>query len=129
MPGALGSPEQEASEFGDRADLTYANEWSFSTNLAYASPVDTAYTIMKNEIHDGVVSKGILDETGKNIMSGTENLTSIDDRYVTFLIPRETMFMQVASFNTATEDLPPEQILCDVAPSEAGAVITIPSHP
>ena len=97
-------------EFGDPADLTYANDWSFSTNLAFASPGETVYTIMKNEIHAGVVSKGILDKTGKNILPGTENFTSIDEQgNVTFLIPRETTFMQIASFNTPTDDLPPEQ--------------------
>ena len=116
-------------EFDDPADLTYANDWSFSTNLAFASPGETVYTIMKNEIHDGVVSKGILDETGKNILLGTENFASIDEQgNVTFLIPRETTFMQIASFNTPTEDLPPEQIRCDLAPND-GTVYTIQSHP
>jgi len=113
-------------EFGDPADRTYANDWSFSTNLAFASPGETVYTIMKNEIHAGVVSKGILDETGKNVLSGTENLASIDEEgNVTFLIPRETTFMQIASFNTPTDDLPPEHKICDLAPSD-GTVYTIP---
>ena len=97
---------------------------------AFASPGEAAYTIYIYEIHDGVVSKGTLDESGKNLSPGTEHLIYTDEEgRVAFLIPRETTFMQIASFNTPTEDLPPEEKSCDVAPSDGTVVYTIPSHP
>ena len=116
-------------ELGDGADKTFANDWSFSLNLAVASPGETAYTIIINEIHAGVVSRGTLDETGQNIVPGTEHLTYIDDQgNIWYLIPRETTFMQIASFNTPTDDLPPEEKRCDLYP-DGGEAVTITIHP
>lgn len=116
-------------EFGDPAIQTYTNDWSFSLNGAFASPGETVYTIIINEIHAGVISKGTLNETGQNILSGTQDRTYIDEQgNIWFLIPGETTFIQIASFHTPTDDLPPEQKRRDLAPSD-GTVYTIQSHP
>jgi hypothetical protein len=109
------------------ANTTFMNDWSASVMVAFAAPGASAYTITYNEIHAGQSTQGTLDETGQAILPGTADRTFIDDLgNIWFLVPQNTTFMQVASFHTPTEDLPPEQKRCDVAPNHDVYTLDLP---
>lgn len=114
-------------ELGVPANTTFTNDWSASVLVAFAAPGASAYTITYNEIHAGHSTQGTLDESGQAILPGTAGNTFIDDLgNIWFVIPADTMFMQVASFHTPTEDLPPEQKRCDVAPNHDVYTLDLP---
>jgi hypothetical protein len=117
-------------ELGVSANETFANDFSVSVVAAHASPGETAYTIIMNEMHAGVATTGTLGENSQNVLSGTEHRTYIDEQgALWYLLPGDTMFLQIASFHTSTDDLPPDFKICDLAPSD-GTVYTIQSsHP
>jgi hypothetical protein len=121
-PQSLGATHQfwlVRVELGMPVNTTFANDWSGSVLVAYAAPGAPAYTITYNEIHAGHITQGTLDASGQAILPGTADNTFIDDQgNVWFLVPEDTLYMQAASFHTPTEDLPPDQKRCDVAPNQ-----------
>ena len=114
-------------ELGVPANTTFMNDWSASVLVAFAAPGASAYTITYNEIHDGHTTRGTLDETGQAILPGTADNTFMDELgNMWFVVPQDTTYMQVASFHTPTEDLPPVQKRCDVAPNHDVYTLNLP---
>jgi hypothetical protein len=114
-------------ELGAPAGQTFADDWSASLLAAFAAEGAPAFTATVNEVHAGETTIGTVDENFEDILPGTAERSYIDEQgNIWFLLPRDTLFMQFASFHTPTEDLPPEQKRCDTAPDEGPYTLELP---
>lgn len=106
-------------ELGVPANQTFAEDWSASVLLAYAPAGATAYTLTVIEVHAGESTMGTFDAALQSILPDTADRVYLgDEGYVWYLIPRETTYLGIQSFHTPSEDLPPDQKRCDVAPDQ-----------
>ena len=125
--GATHSNYLTRVELGVPANITFANDWSASVLAAHAPSGAPAYTLIVYEIHAGQHTQGTLDESGQTILPNSANSSFIDDQgNIWFLMPPDTMFMQFASFHLPSEDLPPEQKRCDIAPNDGEYTLDLP---
>lgn len=129
-PQSLGATHQNylaRVELGAPANITFANDWSASVLAAHAPSGAPGYTLIVYEIHADQFTQGTFDESNQAILPDTAGNTFIDDQgNLWFVIPPDTMFMQFASFHTPTEDLPPEQKRCDIAPNDGEYTLHLP---
>lgn len=109
------------------ANLTFADDWSFSVLAIYYAAGSSEPAILINEIHDATRTMGIRDLVNGGAIPGTEHLTYTDDMgSVWFAVPRGITTLQFESYHLASEEQPLDQVACDLAPDGAPYTLDLP---
>ena len=129
-PQSLGSTHQDwfaRVELDRPANVTFANDWSASVVAAFAPLGASAYTFTINQVHAGQRTQGTFDESGNTVLPNSADNTFIDDQgNIWFLMPDDIAFIQISSFHTPDENLPPGQKRCDIAPNDGVYTLDMP---
>ena len=110
-------------EFDAPVDTTFGTAWGFVVEAGFASENAGAYTVFVNEIEDGVIRKGQLDNTYENILAGTEDSTYIDDGYMWFEIAADVRYMWFEVIHRPEQNTPSGEVTCDDGPDTGDWVL------